>query len=81
MSLCLGLVCLPPSSLLTQIKTVVLVDLYPKLVHMCVPLGVRVPQHLALHIHNFLALPFRVFRHVCRVHLSAAKHQLARAPC
>lgn len=62
----------PPVSLLTQIKSVVPVDLYPKLIHLCVPLGVRVPQNLAVHIHYFLALALCIFRHACHVRLSAA---------
>lgn len=70
---------LPPTPL-TQINTVVLVDLYPELVHLCVPLGVRVPQNLALHIHNFLTLSFRVFRHLCCVPLPPVNNELKRIP-
>ena len=51
----------PLHSLLTQVKPVVPVDLHPEAVHPGVPLGVRVPQHLALHVHDLLAL---VFGHV-----------------
>lgn len=69
--------CLAPSSLLTQIKSVVPVDLYPEFIHLCVPFGVRVPQHLTLHIHYFLALLFRVFRHLRNVPSSVAKHWLS----
>lgn len=59
----------PPSLLLlTQIKSVVPVDLHPERVHPGVPLGVRVPQHLAVQVHDFLALSLRVLRHVyCKV--------------
>lgn len=57
----------PPSLLLlTQIKSVVPVDLHPERVHPGVPLGVRVPQHLAVQVHDFLALSLRVLRHVYR---------------
>lgn len=52
--------------LLTQIKSVVPVDLHPERVHPGVPLGVRVPQHLAVQVHDFLALSLRVLRHVYR---------------
>lgn len=51
---------------LTQIKSVVPVDLHPERVHPGVPLGVRVPQHLAVQVHDFLALSLRVLRHVYR---------------
>lgn len=53
--------------LLTQINTVVSVDLHPERVHPGVPLGVRVPQHLAVQVHDFLTLSLRVLRHVYRV--------------
>lgn len=65
----------PPASLLTQIKSVVSVDLYPKLIHLCVPLGVRVPQHLAVHIHYFLALALCILRHACHVRFFRCQHR------
>lgn len=57
---------LPVLMLLTQINTVVPVDLHPEGVHPGVPLRVRVPQHLAVQVHDFLTLSLRVLRHVYR---------------
>lgn len=59
------------SILLTQIKAIVPVDLYPEPVHVRVPLGVRVPQHLALHVQDLVALSLRVLRHVGSVPITA----------
>lgn len=47
---------------------------------MCVPLGVRVPQHFALHIHDFVALSLRVLRHVSAVSLTAGQRREGEGP-
>lgn len=67
----------PPTFLLTQIKSVVRVDPSPKRVHQRVPLRVRVPQHLAVRVQNLLALFFHLFGHLRCAGLPSASRQQA----